>query len=481
MISLRPYQQKTVSDAREALSRGVKRFIITMPTGAGKSRTACHMIESAVKNGYSCIVLMNRDRLVKQWHVVMNEFGLKHGIIQFGVEPNNEPIQIASVDSYVSRLDKKYDITFSDECHYALGENYRTCIEYQNGISIGLTATPTKMNGEGFSDLYDEIIQGVSMRELQDLGFLSYMDIYSPNPPDVDLDIIDGDFNQSQYLRKSNGTKRLSNAVDLYKKMIPNKRTIVFAVNIQDSKNIAKEFTESGIPAKCIHSKQSGSVQDEILEEFTADKFKVLVSVNILSEGADFPWLEAGIDMAPTASLARYIQKWGRILRTYPGKDKAVMLDLSGSFWIHGAPWVNNKWKLTGHKITKSEIQERITSACICMSCGRNYSSAEPNCPYCGAGKQNRKRAIKQATGELILVTEQEYQGEMQRRKEEQERKAKAEKQEEERKAEYNRRRKQAKTLEEYQQIEDDLGLKKGWAYINYHQYLRARQKYFRK
>lgn len=477
MISLRPYQESVVLKARDVLSRGVKRFILVMSTGAGKSRTACHIIESAVNKGHSCIVLVNRDRLVKQWDAVMDELGLKHGVIQYGVEPNDEPIQIASVDSYVSRLDKKFDIVISDECQYSLGDNYRSCIEQQDGISIGLTATPTKLNGDGFKDLYDELIEGISMLELQRLGYLCQLDIYSPNPPDVDLEVIDGDFNQAQYMRKVGGVARLDNAVEMYRHHIDGKRTIIFAVNIADSKAISKRFTDSGIQSKCIHSQQSQNTQDKILSEFCDNEFKVLVSVNILSEGADFPWLEAAIDLAPTASLARYLQKYGRLLRTYPGKDKAVILDLAGSYWIHGAPWNDHKWSLDGNKASKQSITEAILSIRLCTSCGRNYNAAQDSCPYCNEPKTKSKRLIKEASGKLILVTEFEACAHDEKlKKEEQVRKEK-----EANKIEYNRRKKAAKTIQDYELIERDMNLAKGWAYINYTQYLRARQRYLRK
>ena len=470
MITLRPYQQELVTEIRDALHR-TKRILAVMPTGAGKSRTACHIIESAVSRGRLCLVLVNRDRLVKQWHDVMSELGLKHGIIQFGIEPNDEPVQIASVDSYVSRLDKKFDICISDEAHYVLGDNYRACIEHQDGISIGLTATPMKMNGDGFGCLFDEIVQGVSMRNLQDHGYLSNLDIYSPAPPDVDIELIDGDFNQAQYMRKVSGTKRLSNAIELYRKHIDGKRTIIFAVNIADSRNISKAFTGSGIHAKCIHSKQSQKTQDAILKQFCNDEFKVLVSVNILSEGADFPWLEAGIDMAPTASLARYIQKWGRLLRISPGKTHATMLDLAGSYWIHGEPWIDHEWSLEGRKPTKKGLQEAILSVRVCLNCGRSYNAQRDSCQYCNEPVKRSKRAIKQADGTLMLVTCDEYDMIELEKKE----RIKAE---EIRLQTYKDRKRAAKTLHDYELIEHDLHLKPGWAYVNYKIYKKYVNKY---
>ncbi len=209
------------------------------------------------------------------------------------------------------------------------------------------------MNGEGFGSLYDEIIEARGMAWLIKHGYLAPMQIYSPNPPDIDLELSDGDFNTAQYMRKVSGTQRISNAIELYNEHIKGKLTIAFAVNIADAKRITAAFNDAGISAKCIHSKLKQATQDRILEDFKARKYSVLVSVNILSEGFDCPWIEAGMDLAPTASLARFLQKWGRCIRSYPGKTHAVMLDLAGNYWLHGEPWAKHEWQLEGHKPSK--------------------------------------------------------------------------------------------------------------------------------
>ncbi len=133
MISLYDHQEELVESARDALRRGVKRFILVASTGYGKTRTACHIIESAAQKGNSIIILVNRDKLVKQWHEVLTGFDIHHGIIQYGEPETDAPVQIASVDSYITRLGKRFDICVSDECHCSLSDTYRACIEHQGG------------------------------------------------------------------------------------------------------------------------------------------------------------------------------------------------------------------------------------------------------------------------------------------------------------------------------------------------------------
>ena len=490
MISLRPHQQKLYEEIKTAVKNGYKRIIAVASTGYGKTRLACAITESSVKKGNSVLILTNREKLMRQWGEVMDGFGFEFGIIQFGYPKTNHKIQIASVDSYISRLDQygQFDIVFSDECQYSLGDNFRGCIEHHpKALSIGLSATPSKTNGEGFFQLYDIIIQGEPTDYLIKEGWLSSMDIYSPNPPDVDLELIDGDFNQSKYMKKVSGTKRIKNAIELYNKHIPRKLTIVFAINIQDARNITKQFNDAGISAKCVHSKQTLETQEKIIKGFKDREYLILVSVTMLVEGFDCQWIEAAIDMSPTASVVRFIQRWGRVIRAFykdgmpldtqeqrkaameaGTKPKAVMLDLAGNYWLHSAPWIKREWTLLGSKPTKNTLEESITSACICQNCGRNYSSTQDFCPYCHASKQQRKRVTKEADGTLVLVTEEEATRLERESVAEQERKQQAEADRIKCAAEYNRRKKAAKTLSDYMKIEYDLGLKKGWGIVNY-------------
>lgn len=475
MISLYEDQERLLEKCRDVMRKGIRRYIIQGSTGFGKTRVACRIIESVLQKGKSVVILCNRDKLLKQWHDVLNNFEIQHGIIQYGTEPNDEAVQIASVDSYITRLDKKFDVCIADEMHYANGYNFKTCIQYQEAeLSIGMSATPIAPNGAGFADLYDEIVQADGMEWLIKNGRLSPLHIYSASPPDIDLEITDGDFNMAQYMRKCGGVQRINNAIELYKKHINGKLTIVFAVNISDAKNITKQFNDSGISAKCIHSKLAQKTQDKILEDFKNKGFLVLVSVSILNEGIDVPQIEAGIDMSPTASLTRYLQRWGRCIRTCEGKTHATMLDLSGNYWLHNEPWYPHQWSLSGRSVSKQSVMEAILSVRICMSCGRNYNSALDSCPHCNEPVKRSKRVIKEASGKLILVTSDEY---------DRIEKEKADKIQAkiDRKEELKRRRKEAKTFEAYEQIERDFGYSKGWGYLNYSFYLKARQKYFRK
>ena len=182
------------------------------------------------------------------------------------------------------------------------------------------------------------------------------------------------------------------------------------------------------------------------------------------------------MDLDPHHKL--YVQKWGRLLRIYPGKPHATMLDLAGNYWIHGEPWVDHQWSLEGRKPSKKNIEESVLSVALCLQCGRSYNNLQTYCPFCGAGKQQRKRAIKTTDGTLTLVTESEA---VKAEKEAEERireKEKAERERIKRADDLRARKKLAKTLEAYEQIERDFGFNRGWGYLNYSFYRKAVDKY---
>jgi hypothetical protein len=107
------------------------------------------------------------------------------------------------------------------------------------------------------------------------------------------------------------------------------------ASDIEDAEAFAKRLTGEGFAAAAIHSRQSGHVRRKLLCDLRDGALRCLVHVNLLTEGANYPWLQWLLLRREVGSRVRFVQEIGRLLRSHPGKTEAVFLDphdLFGSF-----------------------------------------------------------------------------------------------------------------------------------------------------
>jgi len=489
-IQLRDYQQTVYNRCREAYKR-FKHIAVWSPTGSGKSIIFMYMIQQAVNKGKRVLVLVTRDTLQNQVAEYCEQFGIPYGIIHGTEKRNNNPVQISIVDSFISRLET-FDMVCVDEMHLSAASDFMTCLNYlkeHGAIILGFSATIRRLDGIGLGEsaggAFQTIVRGPEMKWLVDEGYLVDCEIYAPSPPEM-ISTSGSDFNMTAYMRQVGGTKRISNAVEMWEKFAKHKLTVAFCCSIKDARNVRDEFRAAGYKAETLHS-QKKKKQDEILRQFNNRELELLITVDLLSYGVDIPIIECALSLRPTASETLYLQQLGRVLRplyalgtdatTKAGRLKgiansrkpvAIVLDCASNVYYHGFPTDKREWTLEGLKNQPKIIEDAVASPVLCMNCGRMYSSKYDFCRFCGEKKKHRKRLIKMEAGELRLLTEDEYNAELKRRADEAEAKAEAERKRIERAETLRVRKKAAKTLEDYTQIEHDLGLKYGWGYINY-------------
>jgi superfamily II DNA or RNA helicase len=179
-----------------------------------------------------------------------------------------------------------------------------------------------------------------------------------------------GDYNNSE-LAKSNDSITLSgNLVNSYKQRCYGKRCIVFAVNVEHSIQIAKRYNEAGIPAAHLDGTTPEDVRQETIDAFSRGEILVLSNVGLFDEGFDLPALDAVQIAKPTKSLTRWLQMVGRVLRTSPDKDYAIVLDHTLNWAIHGLPTREREWTLEGVE----QVQEPIK---ICKETGEVVPNPE--------------------------------------------------------------------------------------------------------
>jgi superfamily II DNA or RNA helicase len=154
----------------------------------------------------------------------------------------------------------------------------------------------------------------------------------------------------------------MSDLMDSYFEKCNGKSMIVFAVDVDHSKEIAKRYNEKGITAEHIDAKTPTEERERILRDFKEKKIKVVSNVEIITEGFDFPQCEAVQLARPTKSLALYLQMVGRVMRPASGKAEGIVLDNAGLWLDHGLSFVEREWSLHGIDKKKKNQSDKIVA-----------------------------------------------------------------------------------------------------------------------
>ena len=200
------------------------------------------------------------------------------------VNPASDMMPIKAVS--IQWLSKHYDeieeepgMIVIDEAHHALAKTYKEMWErFPNAKFLGLTATPCRLNGKGFTDLFDVLVQSWDVPEFISKGRLATYDFVSIKSDGVTQRLIDslqkrgadGDYQNKEMdmlLNKKPSIERLYRSLEEYGK---DRKGIVYAINISHANAIAEFYREHGIAAVAIDSKTPSSLRKELIERFKA-------------------------------------------------------------------------------------------------------------------------------------------------------------------------------------------------------------------
>lgn len=348
---LRTYQQQGIEAIFAAWRKGIRSVLFQMPTGTGKTVLFSEIVKKGHDHERKILIVVHRKELIEQIVGKLHAKNVQTGIILAGAEADySKIIQVASVQTLQRRQHPAANLIIIDECHHAKAESYKKLWEiYPDAKFLGVTATPIRLSGEGFDDLFDVLIPSLQIREFIQQGYLSPLKHFIGSTPDLkQVKKRQGDYVKEMLGRVMLDNSLMVNLVDSYQKHAPDKSTIVFAVNVEHSKGIAERYRQSGIPAAHIDGTTPNEERKQLLEQFKAKNIKVLSNVEIITEGFDFPECEAVQLARPTKSLALYLQMVGRVMRIAKGKEYGLVLDNAGLWLEHGLPAVDREWSLKG-------------------------------------------------------------------------------------------------------------------------------------
>lgn len=398
MVKLYPYQKELVHKSRRLISKGSKGVLIQSPPGSGKSFVIAKIAKQATDKGNNVLFIVHRRELVEQ---------IKETFELAGV--NNDFTTIMTVGKVVNRLDSlpTPSIVITDETHHSRAATYKKIYNhYENAIRLGFTATPWRMNGKGFTDIYDSIVHGEQVNWLIDNEFLAPFDYYAPNLTDLEAlkKSSTGDYTKKS-MDDAVSRAIFGDVVKHYKELAKDKKTILYAHSVEASKELAQTFINNGINAVHADAKTSEIEREKIMNEFKSGDIEVLCNVDLVSEGFNVPDCSCVILVRPTASLVLYLQQSMRALR-YQKDKKATIIDHVGNFSFHGLPNDEREWTINGRdKKTRKNNTENETPIKQCLYCHMINHAKVRFCSGCGEEfpiEDNEMKVIEDAKLEKI-------------------------------------------------------------------------------
>ncbi len=335
------------------------------------------------KNNKRVMFLIHRKEVLQQ---AVNTFD-KQGV-------NQDLLTAGMVQTLTRRVDKlpTPSVILVDEAHHALAKSYQRILDkFPKAIVLLFTATPHRTGRMQLDQIADDIIVGQSIHELTDKGFLAPFRYFQP-PNDFNVKALKrsstGDYT-AESMQEAMSTKIFGHIVKQYKRIAPGMQAVVYTYSIDSAIKIAAEFNSEGISAIEVDGTTSKEKRDLAVRKFREQEIKILVNVNLFTEGVDLPNVDCVIMARPTASLALYLQFSMRCLNPRPGKT-AIIIDHANNFKTFGYPDDDRDWKKaikSGKQKSKSLLTDPGLSIITCDYCFAVVKASEVKdgkCPICG-------------------------------------------------------------------------------------------------
>ena len=383
MYKLRDYQAEIINKIQNSMLTGHRRIIVQSPPRTGKTVVMSEIARRATVKNRRVLFLIHRQEVLEQANATFKEQGVDFDLLTSGM--------VQTLTRRVDKLDVPH-LILVDEAHHVLSKSYRRILDkFKDAYVLLFTATPVRLGREQLDQVADDIVLGKSIKELTAAGFLAPFRYYQPP----------AGFNQSELKLSSTGdytNKSITSAlqsclygdlVSHYKRLAAGKQAVCYCHSIDAAKHAAAEFNKNGIAAAEVDGTTPRSERDELVKKFRAGVIKVMVNVNLFTEGVDLPDVDAVILARPTSSLSLYLQFAMRCLNPRAGKV-AVIIDHANNVEKFGYPDSERNWLQlvkTGAKTRKNAETDNfnIVTCETCFAVLESRTIKAGTCPYCDA------------------------------------------------------------------------------------------------
>ena len=334
-MELRPYQIAAKDAIFESWDSGVKRTLLVLPTGCGKTIVFSKVAEECVRHGDRVLILAHRGELLDQAaDKIQKSTGLG-----CAVEKADQScigswfrIVVGSVQTLMreKRLNQfppdYFRTIIVDEAHHCISQSYQNVLQhFAESKVLGVTATPDRGDMRNLGEYFENLSYEYTLPEAIKSGYLCRIKAMTI-PLRIDISAVGtqaGDFKAGD----------IGSALDPYLEQIAaemeqhcaDRKTVVFLPLIATSQKFTDILSDHGFRA----AEVNGNSEDraEVLADFESGKYNVLCNSMLLTEGWDCPSVDCIIVLRPTKVRSLYSQMVGRGTRLSPGKDHLLLLD----------------------------------------------------------------------------------------------------------------------------------------------------------
>jgi ATP-dependent helicase IRC3 len=342
-ITLRGYQQEAIDAVLAARREGVRRMLVCLPTGAGKTVVFSELARLARRQ---VLVLAHREELIGQARSKLEAvLGDRHAVsIERGAERAcaEAKVLVCSIRSLheerLSRVLRGRDVglIIYDECHHAAADDNLRVLrqlgvfgENWNGTLLGFTATTARGDGQGLHEVFERIVYSRHLHEMIDDGYLAPLRGFRISTS-ADLTRLSAgglDLREEELAAAVDIEERNALVARSIQELARDRRTIAFCVTVNHARNLSHALNILGVQAGIVHGAMSSEVRARALDDFRNGRTQVLTNVAVLTEGFDDPGTSCIAMARPTRSEGLYAQCVGRGTRLYPGKKDCLILD----------------------------------------------------------------------------------------------------------------------------------------------------------
>lgn len=385
LLKLRDYQQEAVDAVGNEWANGTRRTSLVMATGTGKTATAAHVI---ARFDAPSLFLVHRDELATQAEEAFRRVGLNVGVIKAGRDEVDAEVVVGSVQTlanparlarYLSASSTYRRLVVVDEAHHAAAASYRKILtglgafdDRGSTAALGLSATLYRADTQGLGAVWESVAYRYDILDGIDDGWLC--DVVGQRVTVDGLSLIDakisgGDFTASSLSELLSSDDAISATVAAYLEHAADKPGIVFTPDVHSAKLYANGFKAAGITAEAVWGEMPVEDRRLILKRYQLGEIQILANCMIFTEGTDLPRATVAVIARPTMNPALYIQMVGRVLRIFPGKDKALVLDVAGVSADHQLATLAD---LSSKRINEVEPGESLREAAAREARARN-------------------------------------------------------------------------------------------------------------
>jgi superfamily II DNA or RNA helicase len=401
-LHARDYQILSKELIRNEYKSGIKKVLLWLATGGGKTFIFCDIIKDTIARNKCATIVVRGRKLVDQASERLAREGVEHGVMMAGhwnYRPSL-PVQVCSIDTVISRrLFPKSHLIIIDEAHLAASPGYIEWLAHYNCHILSVTATPWL--DKSLRHCADTVVHPITMQQLIDQGYLVPFRMFSPTEPDTTgIGMVNGDWNNKKLERASCANGLTGKVVQHWIELGEDRPTILFAVNIHHSKLLTQAFLDAGISAEHCDADTKDGERKKIIERSESGKTRIICNVGILCTGVDMPWISCISACRKTESKNLYIQQAGRGTRLFSSKKDCILLDHAGHWHRHGfATDEFEEIDLDGKPAKPTEIDVKR-----CPECFTNYRGKK--CPECGVEAPTApKVVIPESDEKLVEVT----------------------------------------------------------------------------